>query len=80
MIIIPVGFDSFSADVELDSVKYTLYIKWNLYSSRWYFELVDTFGYRALTAPLLEELNLLKGFFNNSTMVYKEGNLCVTTI
>lgn len=70
---------NFQFQCTLDQQDYTCIVTWNLFGQRYYINLYDNNGVRVLTLPLISSpnwynINLVGGYFNVSTMVFREAS------
>lgn len=75
----PVPTANFQFNCTLDGGPYTVYVTWNLYSSRYYINVYDTGGNLIVTNPLVGspdnfDINLIFGYFDTSTLVYRSSS------
>ena len=72
----PVSTANFQFNVTLDNIPYVVVCTYNSYSSRYYISVYSTGNTLILVRPMVGspnnyDINLLFGFFNTSTMVYR---------
>lgn len=72
----PASTANFQFNVTLDNVPYVVVCSYNSYSSRYYISIYDTARTLIFVRPMVGspndyDINLVFGFFNISTMVYR---------
>ena len=75
----------FAFQPTLDGAVYSATVVWNLAGQRWYLQLTDLSGNLIVLLPLIgspigSDINLVAGYFQTSTLVYREdtGNFEVS--
>lgn len=72
----PSGAVPFAYQAVLDGDRCQITASWNVFGQRWYFSVFDSNGDRVVTLPLIGStdtysINLLAGYYQSSTMVYR---------
>lgn len=82
----PPAYTPFVFQPTLDGAQYTAVINWNLFGKRWYLNLYTIQGVLLICMPMVgspvsspvpgvsPDINLLKGYFAVSTMVWRPQN------
>lgn len=70
---------AFQFQPTLDSTVYSAVVTWNIFGRRYYFNLYDLSGVLVVSLPLIgspsdADIDLVKGYFDTSTLVYREAN------
>lgn len=63
----------------LDGTVYAVFIRWNVWAQRWYFNLYRLDNTLVLAQPLVPspddyDINLIEGYFTTSTMVFRDSS------
>lgn len=62
----------------LDGQQYTCTVTWNVFGQRYYLNIFTLDGTRILTIALVALINLVKGYFVTSTLVWSSVNQTFT--
>ena len=63
----------------LDGTQYTVLVNWSLFGRRWLVNVYNLQGVRVVTKPLRTspddyDINMLKGYFTTSSLVYRASS------
>jgi len=75
----PNAFANFQFNPTLDGVTYVAICTWNLYGQRYYINIYDNNGTLIMSRPIIAspndyDINLLFGYFQTSTLVYRASS------
>ena len=75
----PSPYANFQFNPTLDGITYTAICTWNLYAPRYYISIYDNSGNLVVTNPLVAspdgfDINLVFGYFQTSTLVYRASS------
>lgn len=75
---VPSNQTPFQFQATLDGDQYTIIVKWNWYSQRFYIDCLDSSNNRIFTLPLIgspnwNDINLANGYFLISTLVFRQA-------